>query len=221
VTASNREGSAAAFSNAAHVPGEKPELLEAPQVSTGLGTPPVEEATVGQRLTCAPGRWKGQPPPQFTYLWLSDGVSIPSATGSVYSAEPTDLNHVLSCIVTATNGEGSASAESSNDTVIRRKPVKNELPRELAIPPLEVAPPPTTVQIRTGLRVQLARAITSTLHRCARPGSSPSPSRRSRPARLKSSGIRRPLKATGVRSPGSRCCLRGPACASRAPARGP
>jgi hypothetical protein len=143
VTASNGEGIASASSKGLHIPGTRPEDIEAPQVS---GTP-----TVGQRLTCLRGIWNAQPPPVFTYQWLRDGASIASAASNTYTVELADQGHLLSCNVTATNGEGKAEAESKGIAIFRA-PVRTET--ELTFPPLAT---PTAAQILATLHVQLAR----------------------------------------------------------------
>ncbi|TMK98113.1 MAG: hypothetical protein E6G34_10620 [Actinobacteria bacterium] len=147
VTATNREGSASAHSNRIHIPGEKPEVVEKPEVS---GTP-----AVGEKLTCVRGIWKGQPPPAFAYQWLRDGVSIAAATSSTYTAEGADLGHLLSCHVVATNSEGGAEAESSGVAIRRaaQQPVGQQEVLGLS------ASLPLAVQIQNALRVQLARAM--------------------------------------------------------------
>ena len=124
--------------------------IEAPQVS---GTP-----AVGQSLTCLRGIWNGQPPPEFTYRWLRDGTIIPSATGSTYTVELADKGHLLSCQVTASNGEGTAEAESSNALAILRATVTGESTLESGLPTFAtVSSTPTTAQILAALRAQLTR----------------------------------------------------------------
>lgn len=151
VTAHNREGIESAASNGVHVPGSRPADIEAPILS---GTP-----AVGQQLTCLRGIWNGQPPPAFTYQWLRDGKSIPSAIGGTYTVELADQGHVLSCDVTATNTEGAAEAESSNALAILRGALRSEIAPELTLAPsLDVAPAPTAAELLAGLRTQLTRA---------------------------------------------------------------
>jgi hypothetical protein len=151
VTASNREGSESASSAGHRVPGVRPEVIQAPQVS---GTP-----TVGQQLTCMRGTWNGAPPPAFTYQWGRDGTSIASATSSTYTAELADEGHVLSCRVTATNSEGRAEAESTNGLAISARTAPTSSRPEFTFPPLANVPPTlTAAQIRAVLHVQLARA---------------------------------------------------------------
>jgi hypothetical protein len=123
VTATNTAGSAVALSdNALKVPGVPPSVETPPQV---LGT-----AGLGKPLTCNPGAWSGAPPPTFTYIWLRDGGEIPGATGATYTPVTADQLHSLSCKVTATNSEGSATASSSNSAAIPGSaPVNEELPK--------------------------------------------------------------------------------------------
>jgi hypothetical protein len=146
VTGSNVAGSRSATSEPFHIPGIKPELTEAPQIS---GTP-----GVGQQLKCMRGSWNGQPPPNFSYQWLRDGAPIASATGASYTVELTDQGHELSCVVTATNSEGKGEARSKAVTIA---PVGPEARPELTFGP-PAPPPPTSAQILAALRKQLARA---------------------------------------------------------------
>ena len=110
VTASNHDGSESATSRGVHIPGIRPEVLEAPHVS---GRP-----AVLQQLTCERGTWNAAPPPAFTYKWRRDGTDLPAATSSAYTPQPADEGHALSCEVTATNSEGRAEAESAAVAVL-------------------------------------------------------------------------------------------------------
>jgi len=110
VTGKNVEGSSSASSAALHVAGIRPEPEVPPSVTGTAG--------VGQTLTCKTGIWKGKPPPMFTFQWLRDGTPIAAATGSTYAVEPADEGHRLTCDVTASNSEGSATAESSNGIAV-------------------------------------------------------------------------------------------------------
>jgi hypothetical protein len=149
VTASNREGSESATSQAVHIPGAKPEVIEAPSVS---GT-----AAVLQQLTCARGTWTGAPPPTFAYQWLRDGMPIASATSGTYTVQPADQGHGLSCKVTATNSEGTAEAKSSNELAVVPPTARTESAPELTFPPSS-APSLTPAQVAAALKAQLARA---------------------------------------------------------------
>jgi fibronectin type 3 domain-containing protein len=117
VTAINDEGVASKnSSNVLEIPGRLPENIEAPQI---FGTP-----AVGQQLTCLPGRWDGAPPPQFTYQWLREGTSIPSATANSYTVASKDRGASISCAVTARDSAGTAEA-TSNSVAIPGSPPQN------------------------------------------------------------------------------------------------
>lgn len=154
VTAANREGTASATSDAIHVPGIKPTDVEAPQVSGS--------ATVGQQLICDRGIWNGQPPPTFTYRWVRDGTTIVSTAGSAYTVTLADEGHLLSCVVTATNSEGTTEVESSTAVAIPTPAAHVETRPVATFPPTAKAstvhPPPSTAQIIADLRTQLTRA---------------------------------------------------------------
>ena len=107
VTATNSEGKEAATSaNFVHIPGSKPENSKQPEASG--------EAKVGATLSCSTGTWTGAPTPTFTYQWLREEAAIEGATESTYKVAGADQGRKLSCKVTATNGEGTASAKSSS-----------------------------------------------------------------------------------------------------------
>ena len=154
VSATNREGTQSANSNAVHIPGIKPTDVEPPQVS---GTP-----SVGQQLTCAHGIWNGQPPPTFTYKWVRDGTVIVSTSGSTYMVGFADQGHLLSCDVTAANGEGTTEVESGNALAIPAPAAHLETRLVVSFPPAArsaaLHAPPTTAQILADLRTQLTRA---------------------------------------------------------------
>jgi hypothetical protein len=101
VTATNASGSAEATSAAVRVP--------AKPVDT---TPPSVEGTaaVGQTLTCNPGAWEHGP--TFAYVWLRGAAPITGAEASTYEVQTADQGQNLACEVTATNGDGSATATS-------------------------------------------------------------------------------------------------------------
>jgi hypothetical protein len=108
VTATNAGGSGTATS-AAVVPNAS---VSAP-VNTGLpvisGTP-----TPGNTLTCSQGTWSGSPT-SYAYEWRRDGSAV--ATGNTYAVTLSDVGHVMTCAVTATNAAGSTTAVSNPVTV--------------------------------------------------------------------------------------------------------
>ncbi len=111
VIAKNGEGaSPPAESGEYYVLGVAPKVLEAPAL-TGP-----ESAHAGDTLVCSRGRWEGAPTPEYNYEWLRDGSVV--ATTAPYVVQSADLGHVLSCRVTATNGEGQEAALSANSRTI-------------------------------------------------------------------------------------------------------
>jgi len=66
---------------------------------------------VGNTLNCSPGSWEARPSPKFTYRWLRDGVSVGDGPGHLVTLA--DVGQELACEVTASNGQGEASAKSS------------------------------------------------------------------------------------------------------------
>jgi hypothetical protein len=70
----------------------------------------------GQTLTCHPGTPSGTSA-QLTYAWLRDLIPIAGATGSSYTVKGQDTGHHLQCQVTATDGGGSATANSAFVTI--------------------------------------------------------------------------------------------------------
>src|SRR5208283_3068471 len=127
VTATNKpEGKAEAkatspSSNFIHIPGSAPVNTEAPKAT---GTP-----AVGETLSCSTGTWTGAPPPTYTYQWLREEAAISGATESTHKVIAEDQGHKLSCKVTATNSEGTASQKSNSLEILGTKPVNTESPK--------------------------------------------------------------------------------------------
>lgn len=69
---------------------------------------------VGDVHTVSNGTWTGNPAPTFAYQWSMDGSPITGATAQTYTP---DAEGSLSCAVTATNSEGSATADSPAVTI--------------------------------------------------------------------------------------------------------
>ncbi len=80
-------------------------------------------ATVGETLTASNGTWSNSPT-GFTYQWVrcnaSGGscVSVANGTQKTYTLVGADAGHTIRVRVTATNADGSASAESSQTDVV-------------------------------------------------------------------------------------------------------
>ena len=73
----------------------------------------------GSVLTADPGGWSGTGPFDFSYQWMrcdADGencVEIPGANGGTYVLTPADVGSTIVVRVTASNGAGSANAETN------------------------------------------------------------------------------------------------------------
>jgi hypothetical protein len=76
-------------------------------------------ATVGQQLTAGPGKWSGAAPIAYASQWQdceTSGAScsnISGATVSTYTLAPSDVNHLVRVVVTASNASGETSAKST------------------------------------------------------------------------------------------------------------
>jgi uncharacterized repeat protein (TIGR01451 family) len=76
------------------------------------GVPTITPAPqVGTLLTCNTGSWSGNP--SFTFVWQRNGQPIAGATAQTYTTTANDAGLFLTCMVTATNPAGSASATSA------------------------------------------------------------------------------------------------------------
>jgi hypothetical protein len=85
---------------------------------TIAGTP-----TVGQTLTASDGTWSNNPT-SFTYQWLrcngggNSCASVANGTQKTYTLVGADAGHTMRARVTATNTDGSGTAQSDQTTVI-------------------------------------------------------------------------------------------------------
>lgn len=84
-------------------------------------SPPVASGDVyqGSILSCTTGLVGGYPSPTYTYQWRQNGTNISGATSSTITLNATQANNALAgqtidCVVTATNGSGSANLDSNN-----------------------------------------------------------------------------------------------------------
>ena len=80
-----------------------PRELEQPYVETA------GRAEVGETLSCYPGVWEGSGV-TYTYEWQRDGAAL--ATGSTHQITAADEGNWLSCVVSATDSEGTTTASS-------------------------------------------------------------------------------------------------------------
>jgi hypothetical protein len=102
-------GSARGFGFAGRVP--------SPPVNTAVPTIS-GTAAAGSTLTATTGTWTGDPTITFAYQWQRGTTNISGGTSSTYTAQFGDVGNTLRCVVTATNGVGSASANSANTSSV-------------------------------------------------------------------------------------------------------
>jgi hypothetical protein len=106
VTATDDVGSSSQLSNSLGPVLGSPYLLAAPVAS---GT-----AQVGETLSTTNGTWQGVATITFTYQWRRDAVNISGATSSTYVLIAADYTTDVDCVVTATNGLGSANQDTND-----------------------------------------------------------------------------------------------------------
>jgi Carboxypeptidase regulatory-like domain len=80
-----------------------PRSLEQPYLETA------GRAEVGETLSCYPGTWEGSGV-TYTYEWQRDGAALTS--GPTHQITAADEGHWLSCVVSATDSEGTTTASS-------------------------------------------------------------------------------------------------------------
>ena len=86
-------------------------VIEAPPSNTTL--PQVTgSGVVGSLLSTTNGTWDGSPSPTFTRQWKS-GPTYVGTGGMTYTTVPGDVGNTITCVVTATNSMGVASATSN------------------------------------------------------------------------------------------------------------
>ena len=109
VTATNAIGAPTANSNATSAVVAVPLNTVAPAVT---GT-----ATNGQTLTSSTGTWTGTATISFAYQWKRGGTNVGS-NSTTYALVDADVGSAMSCVVTGTNGQGSATGTSNSTGAI-------------------------------------------------------------------------------------------------------
>ncbi len=134
VTATNSDGSASASSNATAV------VVSTSGPPSNTKEPVVSGTTVqGQTLTTSNGTWVGATPITYTYKWLrcdTNGANCSTIAGETSANRQLtadDVGHRLRSRVTATNSQGSTSADSNATNTITSSsgsgaPVNTALP---------------------------------------------------------------------------------------------
>jgi hypothetical protein len=107
--------------------------VAAPPAPTGNPTlQPGGQPYVGDKISISNGSWSGSPT-KFSYQWKRcdpvgdrrNCVPIPGATSQSYTIVKADANHKLNGVVTATNADGSASADATTPVVFDTVPPSN------------------------------------------------------------------------------------------------
>jgi uncharacterized repeat protein (TIGR01451 family) len=93
-----------------------PLTIIGPPVNTAPPTISPVPPHVGGRLTCTQGTWTNNPV-SYSFRWLRNGQAIANAGGATYTPGASDAGATLTCVVTATNPAGSASATSARASV--------------------------------------------------------------------------------------------------------
>lgn len=114
VTATNEAGSASATSAATEA------VVEAFSAPVNTAIPTIAgTARIGEVLTATNGTWSGNPTPTYTRVWQrGDSAAGPftpisGATAVTYTPVAADLGKFLRVVVTGTNSQGSAEANSA------------------------------------------------------------------------------------------------------------
>jgi hypothetical protein len=89
-------------------PGDPPVCFETPAV--------FGEGVVGATLNCTMGIFSGSPP-TYAYQWHSDAANV-GIDANTYLVNATDAGHSMTCVVSATNANGTGVAPPSNAVVI-------------------------------------------------------------------------------------------------------
>lgn len=87
----------------------KPGLIDVPYASANA-----HPVVIGTVCSCTTGNWIGSPT-SYTYQWRRDGTNISGGTSANYPAVAADIGgHALTCVVKATNAQGTTTASPSN-----------------------------------------------------------------------------------------------------------
>ena len=89
-----------------------------PSIPSNVSAPVISgNGAEGQTLSCSTGSWTGSPTPTFTYQWYANAVLLTGETNATYVVSGTQ-GQATYCKVTATNSEGSDTADSNTVTYI-------------------------------------------------------------------------------------------------------
>jgi hypothetical protein len=85
-----------------------PQYVDVPAIYPAAG-PPV---AVGSVLQCTQGNWFGVPT-SYAYQWKRDAVNV-GTNAATYTLVAGDSTHSITCVVSATNANGTTAAPASN-----------------------------------------------------------------------------------------------------------
>ena len=71
----------------------------------------------GAQMVCTMGEWVGEPT-EYHYLWQLDGADAGIDDARYDIMDPDDVGKTMTCVVSATNANGSADAPPSNGAVV-------------------------------------------------------------------------------------------------------
>jgi hypothetical protein len=71
----------------------------------------------GAQLTCTMGNWDGEPT-GYEYQWSRDGAFVVGGPTNTYAVTTPDVGTTFTCVVVATNAQGSTVAPPSNGVVV-------------------------------------------------------------------------------------------------------
>lgn len=133
VSGSNLAGTTVSTSLPVGIEKPKPASTDLPVV-TG-------EVVEGQTLSTTNGMWERPAENSYSYQWLRNGVGIAGATNRTYLIVQDDVGAKLRVIVTATNTEGSGTAQSNETATVTAKPIVPPVVEPPVVVPPAVEPP--------------------------------------------------------------------------------
>ena len=83
--------------------------------------------TIGDTLTCSQGTWTGTAVISYAFQWYRNGVAIGGETAATHTIVSADAGTTLTCTVTASNANGTAS-ETATQAVPAIAPVNTVAP---------------------------------------------------------------------------------------------
>jgi hypothetical protein len=86
-----------------------PQYVDVPAIYPAAG-PPV---AVGSVLQCTTGNWFGVPT-SYAYAWKRDVATAIGSNSPTYTTVAGDSTHSITCVVSATNANGTTAAPASN-----------------------------------------------------------------------------------------------------------